>query len=286
MLKLQGVIKAQLMDICSQPGCNNPVAKPGHTLCYRCWKAANRKSTPKPNISPKPNIPPKPTADKSPRLLSATKISQKLNELNYQIHRNQVNRILSELGLLEKQGTNWIATRRGIAFGATQKKDSKTENSYVVWSPNILENRIFLDAIHNIISETTDANTTETTREQNFREKFRENAKFRTTDGHWVRSKAEVMIDNWLYMAELVHAYERRLPIAEEVYCDFYIPAGKVYLEYWGYENDEKYLERKREKQKLYQQYELNLIEIIDKNVRDLDDFLPRMLLRFGVKLN
>ena len=47
-------------------------------------------------------------------------------------------------------------------------------------------------------------------------------------------SKAEMLIDNWLYMAEIVHAYERKLPIEEDVYCDFYIPKGKVYIEYWG----------------------------------------------------
>jgi hypothetical protein len=38
--------------------------------------------------------------------------------------------------------------------------------------------------------------------------------KHRSTDGHLVRSKAEVLIDNWLYMAGIVQAYERRLPIA------------------------------------------------------------------------
>jgi hypothetical protein len=273
------------MDICSQPNCNNSVSQPGHTLCYRCWKAANKKPIAKPKIV-KPDIALKPNLAPVPVLLSATKISQKLSQLNYKVHRNNINRILSELGLLEKQGTDWIATRRGTAFGAMQKQDPKTGNSYVLWSPDILENQIFLEAIKNIISETTDSNSSETKNEQTFREKFRESAKFRTTDGHWVRSKAEVMIDNWLYMAELVHAYERRLPIAEEVYCDFYIPSGKVYLEYWGYENDPKYLERKREKQRLYQQYELNLIEIVDENVRDLDDFLPKILLKFGVKVS
>ncbi|MEM9539267.1 MAG: hypothetical protein AAGA60_07105 [Cyanobacteria bacterium P01_E01_bin.42] len=283
------------MNICSQPGCNNPVSKPGHTLCYACWKAANQKPAPKTEIKPKPksnpktDINPKPKPAHSQSLLSATKISQKLNELNYKINRNDINRILSELGLLEKQGADWIATRRGIAFGATQKQDSKTGNSYVLWSPTILENQIFLATIQSIISEPTDSKTSDTVSEVNeksFRQKFRESAKFRTTDGHWVRSKAEVMIDNWLYMTELVHAYERKLPILEEVYCDFYIPAGKVYIEYWGYENDRKYLERKKEKQRLYQQYELNLIEITDKNIRDLDDFLPKMLLKFGVRVS
>jgi hypothetical protein len=58
----------------------------------------------------------------------------------------------------------------------------------------------------------------------NFREKFE--AKHRTQDGHYVRSKAEMIIDNLLYQYGLVHAYERKLPIEEDVYSDFYIPPG------------------------------------------------------------
>ena len=114
------------------------------------------------------------------------------------------------------------------------------------------------------------------------REKFE--AKLRTTDGHFVRSKAEMLIDNWLYMAEIVHAYERKLPIEEDVYCDFYIPTGKVYIEYWGYENNPKYTARKRIKQEIYQKYAFSLIEVEDKDVQNLDDILPRLLLKFGVQ--
>ena len=114
-----------------------------------------------------------------------------------------------------------------------------------------------------------------------FREKFE--AKHRTTDGHFVRSKAEMLIDNWLYMAEIVHAYERKLPIEEDVYSDFYIPTGKVYIEYWGYEEDEKYLKRKQHKIEIYKKYGFNLIEICDKEVQNLDDHLPRLLLKFGI---
>jgi len=92
------------------------------------------------------------------------------------------------------------------------------------------------------------------------------------------------LIDNWLYMAEIVHAYERKLPIEEEVYCDFYIPTGKVYIEYWGYENDQKYLARKKQKIELYKKYGFNLIELEDKDVQNLDDILPRLLLKHGVQ--
>jgi len=85
--------------------------------------------------------------------------------------------------------------------------------------------------------------------EKNFRSKFP--AKHRTEDGHWVRSKSELIIDNWLYNKGIVHAYERQVPIEEELYCDFFIPEGKVWIEYWGLE-DEKYLKRKELKKELY----------------------------------
>ena len=85
-------------------------------------------------------------------------------------------------------------------------------------------------------------------------------------------------------MAEIVHAYERKLPIEETVYSDFYIPTGKVYIEYWGYENNPKYLERKRRKIELYEKYGFNLIQLHDKEVQNLDDYLPKLLLWYGVQ--
>jgi hypothetical protein len=108
--------------------------------------------------------------------------------------------------------------------------------------------------------------------------------RFRTADGHYVRSRAEMLIDNWLYMSEIVHAYERKLPVEEDVYCDFYLPIGKVYIEYWGLENDERYAARKKVKIDIYNKYGFNLIEIDDTDIQNLDDVLPRKLLRFGIQ--
>ena len=113
------------------------------------------------------------------------------------------------------------------------------------------------------------------TEDKNFRDKFP--AKYRTEDGHWVRSKAELIIDNWLYRGRIVHAYERRVPIEEKLLCDFFIPIGKVWIEYWGLE-DEKYLKRKKLKKELYRKYDKNLIELTDKDIEKLDDILPLKL--------
>jgi hypothetical protein len=120
----------------------------------------------------------------------------------------------------------------------------------------------------------------------NFREKFE--AKHRAIDGHYVRSKAEMLIDNWLYQYGLIHAYERKLPIDEDVYFDFYIPSGNgrplaVYIEFWGLENDPKYKERKSKKIEIYKREGFALIELTDADLQNIDDILAKKLRQFKV---
>src|SRR5436309_2668688 len=107
----------------------------------------------------------------------------------------------------------------------------------------------------------------------------------RTKDSHMVRSRAEVIIDNALYDYKLAHAYERKLPIEEDVYSDFFIPVENVYIEYWGFATESKYLERKKVKIQVYKKYDFKLIELVDDDLQNLDDHLPKKLLKFGIKV-
>ena len=118
--------------------------------------------------------------------------------------------------------------------------------------------------------------------EEDFREKYPR--KYRTQDGHYVRTKSETILDDWLYHHLIVHAYERKVPITEDMYSDFYIPQGQCYVEYWGLE-DEEYSKRKDKKKALYSRYELNLVELAKNDIENIDDILPRKLIKFGVKI-
>ncbi|MGJ0355558.1 hypothetical protein [Aliarcobacter cryaerophilus] len=210
-------------------------------------------------------------------MLNATKLGQ-----YFSLSARKTNVILSELGWTKKGIKGWLITSQGEKVGGLQSEDFKSGIPYVVWPIDILNNKNLIATIEDLSGNTKQENINkEDNKEEDFREKFE--AKHRATDGHFTRSKAEMLIDNWLYMFEIVHAYERKLPIEENVYCDFYIPAGKVYIEYWGYENDEKYLERKKKKQEIYKKYNLNLIELEDADIQNLDDVLPKYLLKFGV---
>jgi len=169
--------------------------------------------------------------------------------------------------------------------GGVEEKHTTSGVPYVRWASTIIKNRILIDNVRQASGEATLINKEESHKENDsesvgFREKFP--AQHRSKDGHQVRSKSELIIDNFLYDAKIVHACERKIPIEEEMYCDFYIPTGKVYIEFWGLDED-TYLARKKKKLEIYSKYKLNLIELFEKDVSNLDDTLPGKLRVFGI---
>lgn len=219
-------------------------------------------------------------------LLTATAIGK-----SFRIPNTRVNLILSELGWITKYIKGWQITEQGKRLGGKQSKDKVSGSPYVRWPESIMNNKILISSI---LESRGEANSNTEDKPQNFTQEdlqFREKfpAKERAKDGHMVRSKSEIIIDNWLYDSKITHAYERRLPIEEEQYCDFFINHGDkrgVYIEYWGFEFDEKYQMRKKKKIEIYNKYGFQLIEISDKDISSLDDVLPRKLLEFGIPVD
>ncbi|HEX2788404.1 MAG TPA: hypothetical protein VHP32_10905 [Ignavibacteria bacterium] len=112
--------------------------------------------------------------------------------------------------------------------------------------------------------------------------RLRYSTTFRCTDGHYVRSKNEVIIDNWLYERGIVHIYEKKV-IGENIICDFYLRSkdgNAIYIEVWGLDTDQ-YKKRKKEKIDFYLKNKLNLINITDVNIRNIDDFLEVELKKY-----
>ncbi len=229
-------------------------------------------------------------SDKS-KLLNATTIGNHFN-----ISSKRLNLIFSELGWIEKalvgQDVNgWAVTKLGKAIGGRQYEHETSGGLYVLWADNILQNKSLLEVFNDHPTIEKEVVTQQPTQQQtaqptsgDYRDKFE--AKHRTLDGHYVRSRAEVIIDNLLYQYGLVHAYERKIIIGdEEVLSDFYLPAGKVYIEFWGMEGDVKYSERKKKKIEFYKKNDIHLIQLNDNDILNLDDHLPRKLKDYGIKV-
>lgn len=257
------------MGHCQVTGCTRKVSRPGYTLCLEHWKARQNAQPDRAQTA---------SANDDAEFFSSTRIGK-----HFGLSGVRVNLILAELGWIEKYVKGWVPTDRGNALGANVREGSKHGTPYVVWPERIVNYPPLLASIEEQGGTVKSPGKPAPKTTDDFRTKFPAN--FRTQDGHMVRSRAEVLIDNWLYMQGLVHAYERRLPIEEECYCDFYLPGGKgVYVEYWGLEADPKYRERQAAKRAIYSKHGLRLIELGDAEIERLDDVLPRVLLKFGIE--
>ena len=264
---------------CSVDGCTSSVSKAGFKLCLEHWRIENKKPKEESEDAEKSTT----TA-----VLNSTQLGERLG-----IDAKKVNQVLGELGWIEKGKKGWLPTVQGKKLLAEAHEYRKTGIPFVLWPNAILTSRILTNAVSEFLGskeqqpKTMHVETMPAKKEEKmvgFRDKFVAN--HRATDGHMVRSRGEMLIDNFLYFAGISHAYERLLPVEEELYCDFYVPAGKVYIEYWGLDNDPKYIERKNIKKDIYKKSGFNLIELNNQQVDNLDDYLPKLLLKYGVLID
>lgn len=212
----------------------------------------------------------------SGKTYSATQLGEKLK-----LNAKRMNQLLSELGWISKSEEGWSLTEAGIRAGGQQRTDKESQNTFVVWHDVVLRNKRLKQSVIEFLGQDAESHSTDKSF-SSFRQKFE--AKHRTLDGHYVRSKGELLIDNWLYLAGVVHAYERQLPIDQDVTSDFYLPGGKVYLQFWGSDTGEM-LEAEREKiRAVYEQHNFNLIEVEPSELDKLDEALPKRLRQFGIQ--
>lgn len=107
-------------------------------------------------------------------------------------------------------------------------------------------------------------------------------------DGHVVKSKSELYIDQYLFKEHIPHAYETKLFYGrtekEYITPDFFLPnyLGKdkhVYIEHWGLnENNIQYQKTKKFKIEKYKQMKKTLICIFEKDFNHIEENLERKL--------
>ena len=104
-------------------------------------------------------------------------------------------------------------------------------------------------------------------------------------DGHKVKSKSEVLIDNYLFERKIPHAYEQELPISatESIYPDFCLPGeteeDNIYIEHWGYdETNKKYTESKNYKIEIYKKIGVTVICTTEKDMKNVKGALDKKL--------
>ena len=203
---------------------------------------------------------------------------------NFWMWARRMNQVISELWWIQRNTIGWKLTTFWKKIWWIQLEITKTWATYTKWPINIKENNSLLSSLW----LNNEQKVEKKVEFDDYRKIYK--AEKRAKDWHYVRSISEMLIDNALYDYWLTHAYERRVTnINSEVLSDFYIPATKdheaIWIEFWWIENQEKYNNRKKIKQEIYKSNNLNLIEIENKDIENLDDFLPRELQKYWIKV-
>lgn len=200
------------------------------------------------------------------------------------LHARQINRALAEIGLQHHSILGWELTALGRTLGGQQEEAEASGAFYVTWPHEIIDNPV----IHRELSGQSDqiqpAPGDDSLEPDLFAGAGDKQSACEGIDGHVVQTPLQMRVCNWLYLAQLAHAFQRALPIEELVYADFYVPAGNVYIDCWEADISAMELKGKLHKRDLYREMDLNYLEVNADDVERLDEVLGRGLLDFGIR--
>lgn len=190
-------------------------------------------------------------------LFSCTKLAKKLS-----LTRKMLDQIFSELGWVVPSRKGWEITSQGLSVGGCQRENADTAVPFVMWPSSLIDHPVLIKQVQERL----------------------QTEHLTCIDGHSVSSEQELKIDNWLYYSGLLHAYRRRMPFEEEYYADFYLPQYHLYIEYWGAGNEAAQVGVKMRKRERLTEAGYHVIELQDQDIENLDEVLPRKLLKFGIE--
>ena len=222
-------------------------------------------------------------------LLAAIESNQRITAASMcryypRLHARQINRALAELGLQHHSILLWELTPLGRTLGGLQEESKNSGAFYVTWPHEVIDHPV----IHRELTLQSDqilpAVPTDELESDLFAALSDEPPACNGIDGHSLQTPLQMRVCNWLYLAQLAHAFQRALPTEELVYADFYVPEGTIYIDCWEADIPAMELSGKLHKRELYRELDLRHLEINAGDVDRLDEVLGRGLLSFGIR--
>jgi len=192
--------------------------------------------------------------------LGATHIGTKLD-----LPARLVNLLLAERGWIKKHIRGWLLTVRGKTLGGEQHTSEQSGIPFVTWPETLLDNPQFLKGVAQLTGEAFSQSVI-------------------CLSGQSMQSKAAMVLENWLYVANVHHACHYELVAAnEKIHADFFLPELQVAIDIWGAQDSASLLIGKLTKQEFYKKQGYEYIEIHDETIAQLDELLAKQLLGFGL---
>ncbi|EEB79636.1 hypothetical protein GPB2148_3480 [marine gamma proteobacterium HTCC2148] len=228
------------------------------------------------------------TLDRHP-LLAAIESNKRITAASMRryysrLHARQINRALAEIGLQHHSILGWELTDLGRSMGGQQEESEASGAFYVTWPHEVIDHPV----VHRELTRQSDQIPTLEPGDSSAEPDLFASAETKLNcdgiDGHLLRTPLQMRVCNWLYLAQLVHAYRRALPTEELIYADFYLPAGSVYIDCWEEETSASDLRERLNKREVYRDLGLCSLEVNASDVDSLDEVLGRGLLALGIR--
>lgn len=190
--------------------------------------------------------------------------------IKWELPARLVNWLLAEHRLIRRHVRGWLLTAEGARMGGRQQEAENSGVPYVSWPETIVDNAELLALAAQLRGDEALAQAP-------------------ALDGQRVNNPVQRRVNNWLYLARVVHARHYRLAWGQEVcFADFYVPELQLCIECWADElaiSDARaqVLQSELEKQALYKKHGQDAIEFRDEAIAHIDEQLARELLKRGL---
>lgn len=204
------------------------------------------------------------------RHLSATALGKE-----YDLTARETNRVLAELGWIKHGFQGWEPTPLGQQMGAMQLENDSSGTCYVVWPQAVAEDTVLarqLALTGSIFRRAEPAD-----------DLFAQQEGFAAPDGHQHNSRLALQVCHWLYLAGISHATHKRLPVAEELFADFYLPQYQVFVECW--DSAGAGLAQRMRRRDLYQRLGFSVIDVEPEADDRVDELMTRAVRKLGIRI-
>ncbi|KZX60250.1 hypothetical protein A3709_13250 [Halioglobus sp. HI00S01] len=228
------------------------------------------------------------TLDHHP-LLAAIESNQRITAASMRryyprLHARQINRALAEIGLQHHSILGWELTELGKSLGGKQEESESSGAYYVTWPHEIIDHPVIHRELTCQSDQIPTAEPADAGAEPDLFASPAESVSCVGIDGHQLDTPLQMRVCNWLYLAQLAHAFKRALPTEELITADFYIPAGNVYIDCWDSDISAGEISQRLRKRELYRELGLHSLEVNAADAERLDEVLGRGLLALGIR--
>lgn len=219
----------------------------------------------------------------------------------------QINRSLAELGLQRSTRRGLELTELGKRFGGRQDMDEEHALAVVSWPHEIVDDPVVHRELHRLVTDGSEPAHREAHAAKAGEQRTDGSAAkggndptgdlFAATthsqagapatrialDGHRPDSLLQLRVCDWLYVAQLAHAHGRRLPVDEDLFADFYVPAAGLFIECWERDVPTQMLSRRLRTREVCRELGIAYLEIAADDIERIEDVLSAGLTRAGL---